>query len=367
MEKQTAGGNSKDSQKNTTSGQTPSKSLDEMMNLFRQIFKDDGTLRIRELNNEGSESLRFGLVYVDGMVDKHMIQEGVIKPLMAFDFTRMDYSNTAELMEKIRTQVINITDVVASTDLNEMISAIIAGKTLLLLDGYAGVLNINAQGWDKKAITEPVTEKSVYGPREGFTESLIVNLTQIRRRVQDSDLKFIFSQIGSRSNTQICICYMESLASPDIVKELQDRLRQVDIDLVLDTAYLSELIRDEPFSPFEVTGSTERPDSLVSKMMEGRVALLIEGSPFAMTVPYVFVENFQASSDYYINYYFGSFNRMLRMVGAFMSISIPALYVALVTYSQEMIPTQLLLSIATSRVAVPFPTVVEAVFMLTIF
>ncbi|WP_340006525.1 spore germination protein [Paenibacillus sp. FSL K6-0276] len=367
VEKQTAGGNSKDSQKNTTSGQTPSKSLDEMMNLFRQIFKDDGTLRIRVLNNEYSESLRFGLVYVDGMVDKHMIQEGVIKPLMAFDFTRMDDGNTAELMEKIRTQVINITDVVASTDLNEMISAIIAGKTLLLLDGYAGVLNINAQGWETKAITEPVTEKSVYGPREGFTESLLVNLTQIRRRLQDPDLKFIFSQIGTRSNTQICICYMESLASPSIIKELQDRLKQVDIDLILDTAYLSELIRDEPFSPFEMTGSTERPDSLVSKMMEGRVALLIEGSPYAMTVPYLFVENFQASSDYYINYYFGSFNRMLRMVGAFLSISIPALYVALVTFSQEMIPTQLLLSIATSRVAVPFPTVVEAVFMLTIF
>ncbi|MEK4291863.1 spore germination protein [Paenibacillus sp. FSL R5-0914] len=367
MEEQTAGGNRKDSQQNTTSGQTPSTSLDEMMNLFRQIFKDDGTLRIRVINNEGSETLRFGLVNVDGMVDKHMIQEGVIKPLMAFDFTRMDYGNPAELMEKIRTQVINISDVVASTDLNEMISAIIAGKTLLLLDGYAGILNINAQGWDKKAITEPVTEKSVYGPREGFTESLIVNLTQIRRRVQDSDLKFIFSKIGSRSNTQICICYMESLVSPNIVKELQDRLGQVDIDVVLDTSFLSELIRDEPYSPFEMTGSTERPDSVVSKIMEGRVALLMEGSPYAMTVPYVFVENFQASSDYYINFYFGSFNRMLRMVGALLSVSIPALYVALVTYSQEMIPTQLLLSISTARVAVPFPTVVEAIFMLTIF
>jgi spore germination protein KA len=338
-----------------------------MMSLFRQIFKDDGTLRIRVLNNEHSDSLRFGLVNVDGMVDKQLIQEGVIRPLMAFDFSRMDYGNAAELMEKIRTQVINVSDVVSSTDLNEMISAIISGKTLLLLDGYAGVLHIGAEGWETKAITEPVTEKSVYGPREGFTESLQVNLTLIRRRMQDPNLKFIFSQIGSRSNTQICICYIESLASPDIIKELQNRLKQVDIDVVLDTAYLSELIRDEPFSPFEVTGSTERPDSLVSKLMEGRVGLLLEGSPFAMTVPYVFIESFQASSDYYINYYFGSFNRMLRMFGGFLSLSIPALYVALVTYSQEMIPTQLLLSIATSRISVPFPTVVEAVFMLTIF
>lgn len=106
-----------------------------------------------------SDSLRFGLVYVDGMVDKHMIQEGIIKPVMAFDFTEKDCGNKAELMENIRTQVISISDVVASENFDEMIYAIIAGKTLLLMDGYAGVLNIGAQGWETKALAEPVTEK----------------------------------------------------------------------------------------------------------------------------------------------------------------------------------------------------------------
>lgn len=367
MAKQTAGGNNAISQLNTKSEQTLSTSLDEMMSLFRQIFNNDGTLRIRVLNNVYSDSLRFGLVYVDGMVDRDMIQEGVIKPVMAFDFSGMISGDKAELMEQIRTRVINISDVVSSTNLDVMISAVIAGKTLLLMDGYAGALNLSTQGWETKAIAEPVEEKSVKGPREGFTESLLVNLTLIRRRVQSSDLKFLFSQVGTRSNTQICICYMESLASPAILKELQNRIQQVDIDLILDTNYLSELIRDEPYSPFEMTGSTERPDAVVSKIMEGRVAVLLEGSPYALTVPFVFVENLQASSDYYNNYYFGSFNRMLRILGAFMSLSIPALYLALVTFSQEMLPTMLLLSISTARVAVPFPTVVEAIFMLTIF
>lgn len=344
-----------------------STSLDEMMSLFRRIFKDDGTLRIRVFNNVSNEKLRFGLVYVDGMVERHMIQEGVIKPILAYDFTGMNSDNMAELMENIRAQVIHVSDVVVTTDLNDMISAIIAGKTILLLDGYAGALNISVQGWETKAIAEPVTEKSVKGPREGFTESLLVNLTLLRRRIQDPDLKFNFSEVGSRSRTQICICYMESLAVPEIIKELENRLEQIDIDAVLDTSYLSEFIRDEPYSPFEMTGSTERPDAVVGKLMEGRVAVLIEGSPFALTVPYIFIENFQASSDYYINFYFGSFNRMLRLMGAFLSISIPALYVAFVTYSQEMIPTMLLLSISTARVAVPFPTIVEAALMLTIF
>lgn len=367
MKKQTAGSSKSASTKDAASGQNLSTSLDDMMALFREKFKHDGTLRIRVFDNEHKDSLRFGIVYVDGMIDRQMIQEGVIRPLMAYDFAGVEYENMAELMENIRMQVINISDVIVTTDLDEIISAIIAGKTLLLLDGYAGALNIGAQGWETRAISEPVTEKSVKGPREGFTESLMVNLSIIRRRVQDPDLKFVFKTLGTRSQTQLCICYIEGLTSPDILKELQNRLEKIDIDAILDTAYVSELIRDEPYSPFEVTGSTERPDAVVSKMMEGRIALLVEGSPFAMTVPYVFIENFQASSDYYINYFFGSFNRMLRILGAFLSISIPALYVALVTFSQEMIPTMLLLSITTARVAVPFPTIVEALFMLTIF
>jgi spore germination protein KA len=270
-------------------------------------------------------------------------------------------------MEKIRMQIITISDIMASTKLDELVAAVIGGKTVFLLDGYAGALNINAQGWETRAVEEPLTEKTVRGPREGFNESLMVNLTLIRRRVQNSDLKFVFSETGTRSKTQTCICYMESLVCPAILKELQDRLARIEIDHILDTGYLAELIRDEPYSPFEMIGSTERPDSVVSKIMEGRIAVLIEGSPFALTLPYVFVENFQAGEDYYINYYFASFNRLLRVLGAFLSISIPALYVALVTYSQEMVPTLLLLSIATARMSVPFPTVVEALLMLTIF
>ncbi len=311
--------------------------------------------------------MRCGLIYLDGMTDRDLIQNGITKPVMAYPFKEEDHGNPAELIEKIRTEIINISDIMVSTELDELTGAVVGGKTVFLLDGYTGALIINAQGWQTRAIEEPVTEKAVRGPREGFTESLIVNLTLIRRRVQNSDLKFVFSHIGTRSKTQICICYMESLASPDILEELQGRLARVEIDHVLDTGYLAELIRDEPYSPFETMGSTERPDAVVSKIMEGRIAVLIEGSPFALTLPYVFVENFQASEDYYINYYFASFNRLLRVVGAFMSISIPAVYVALVTYAQEMVPTLLLLSIAAARLSVPFPTIIEAFIMLTIF
>lgn len=344
-----------------------SSSLDEMLALFRQIFSNDGTLRIRLIENAQCSSIRCGLIYIDGMIDRNQISEGVIKPITSYQFDESERSGTAELMDKIRKQVLNVSDVTDSTDLEEIIAAIISGKTVFLLDGYSGALNISAQGWEIRAISDPMTEKANRGSREGFTESMQVNLTLIRRRIQDSDLKFIFLEVGTRSKTQTCLCYLESLASPDILKELQDRLKRVEIDHILDTGYIAELIRDEPYSPFETIGSTERPDTVVGKLMEGRIALLIEGSPFALTLPYVFVENFQTSEDYYMNYYFASFNRMLRIFGAFLSFSIPAGYVALVTYSQEMVPTQLLLSIAKARIDVPFPTVVEALLMLIVF
>lgn len=366
----TNAGNSENSDRSALkidSSQPLSRSLDETMALFRRIFSNDGTLRIRVIENNHNKRIRCGLIYVDGMIDRDLIQNGITKPVMTYEFPEEDGSNPDELMEVIRTRVINISDIIASTKLDELIGAVVGGKTVFVLDGCAGALNINAQGWETRAIEEPATEKAIRGPREGFNESLLTNLTLIRRRVQNSDLKFVFTDIGTRSKTQTCICYMESLASPDILKELQGRLARVEIDHLLDTGYLAELIRDEPYSPFEMIGSTERPDSVVGKIMEGRIAVLIEGSPFALTLPYVFVENFQASEDYYINYTFATFNRLLRVLGAFLSISIPAVYVALVTYSQEMVPTLLLLSIATARLSVPFPTIVEAVLMLTIF
>ncbi|WNS41690.1 spore germination protein [Paenibacillus sp. MMS20-IR301] len=366
MKNKNAAMNSKPAGK-VLSTQPLSPLLDDTVALFRTIFNNDGTLRVRVIESRNELPVRCGLVYVDGMIDRDLIQNGITRPVMSHKFREEDCSDAAGLMEVIRKEVIDISDTMVSTDQDELVGAIVSGKTVFLLDGYAGALIVNAQGWETRAITEPETERAVRGPREGFTESLLVNLTLIRRRIQNSDLKFVFTNVGTRSKTQTCICYMESLASPDILKELYGRLERVEIDHVLDTGYLAELIRDEPYSPFEMIGNTERPDALVSKMMEGRIGLLIEGTPFALTLPYVFVENFQASEDYYINYYYASFNRMLRVLGAFMSITIPAGYVALVTYAQEMVPTLLLLSIANARLSVPFPTVVEALIMLTIF
>ncbi|MFD1910028.1 spore germination protein [Paenibacillus rhizoplanae] len=243
-----------------------SPSLEETVGRLRKIFNNDGTLRVRIMENSQGAPVRCGLIYVDGMVDRNLIQTGIIKPILAYQPAEEEHRDPKVLMERIRLTVIDTPDVMVSEELDGLIGAVVSGKAVLLLEGYAGGLIINVQGWDSRAIEEPTTEKKqCAAPREGFTESLLVNLTLIRRRVRDPDLKIEFTEIGTRSKTQTCICYMGSLASPDIIKELYDRLEKVELDLILDTGYLAELIRDEPYSPFETVGSTERPDTLVSK------------------------------------------------------------------------------------------------------
>ncbi|MBY9079898.1 spore germination protein [Paenibacillus sp. HN-1] len=345
---------------------TLSSSLDETLGRFRKVFGSDGTIRIRVIENPGG-GFRCGLLYLDGMIDRLILQEGVIKPIINYSLPDGVRMAPPELLEEIRSRIISAADVRATSDMSEAISAALSGHSLLFIDGHAGSLIIGTQGWESRAISDSMTEKTIRGSREGFTETLSVNLSMIRRRVQAPDLKFLFIEVGRRSRTPLCICYLESLAPPAILKELQKRLNELDIDHILDTGYLAELIRDEPYSPFDTIGSTERPDTLVGKLMEGRIGVLIEGTPFALSLPFLFIENFQASEDYYINYYFASFNRLLRLGGALLSIGIPAMYVAWVTYAQEMVPTKLLLSIAASRMAVPFPTIVEAVLMILTF
>jgi spore germination protein KA len=189
----------------------------------------------------------------------------------------------------------------------------------------------------------------------------------IRRKLQTSKLKLRFRELGEESKTKICICYLQDIANDKIVNELEKRLDKVQIDSILDANYLRELIKDTPMTPFNTVGVTERPDVIAGKLLEGRVAIICDGTPIAMTVPFLFVEYFSVNEDYYSNFYYASFNRMLRWLGFFLASSVPAIYVALITFHQEMIPTQMLLSISASRQNVPFPTVIEAVVMLVVF
>jgi spore germination protein KA len=341
------------------------KSLEANIELFQSIFSEDEMLIVRKFQNKFLSAAKCCLIYFAGMVNTETINENVIQPILQNNLS--EGININNLLEELQYKIIASNNVNMVNDLNEMVSSVIGGDTILLIEGHAKALIISSKGWSSRAIDEPESAKVVRGPREGFTESILTNLTLIKRKINSPELKFKFREIGERTHTKISICYIEGLALEEILHELENRLDAIKIDAVLDSGYIQELIRDAPFSPYETVGYTERPDVIAAKLLEGRIAIVVDGSPFVLTVPFVLAESFQSNEDYYNNYIFASFNRLIRMVGVFVATGLPAVYLAIVTYHQEMLPTPLLISISSARQGVPFPSVVALFFMLLVF
>ena len=351
--------------KNSSDKLTLTTSLEQNISLFEGIFAGDTMLIRRKLQNKYLSAAKCCLLYYQGMVNADLLNENIILPFLSNDLS--EDIDSYNLLDELQHKVIAANSIKLSANINTLVSSLTAGETVFLLEGYDKALIIRTQGWEKRQITEPESAKVVRGPREGFTESIEVNITLVRRRIKDPGLKTKFREIGKRTHTSVCICYIEGLALDGVLEEVDNRLDKIDIDGILDSGYIQELIRDEPFSPFETVGASERPDVIASKLLEGRVALFVDGSPFVLTVPFVLAETAQSNEDYYNNFIFSSINRLYRTTSALFAISIPAIYLALVTYHQEMLPTQLLLSISASRKGVPFPTVLSLFIMLIIF
>lgn len=344
-------------------GAVLTSSLEENVALIKQIFARDATVIERRVENRLRPKARCCLFFIDGMANNQIIDEYIVKPIV--DSTTLGLKDNP--IEALSRDVLVANDVRRVRAVEELVKSLIAGDTLVFAEGSSEGLVVSTKGYETRAVTEPDSEKALRGPREGFTESILVNLSLLRRKLRTPDLKMEFKTIGTRSNTRVCICYLESLTDPALLEELERRLDQIEIDGILDSNYISELIKDAPASPFKTIGSTERPDVVAGKLLEGRIALILDGTPMALTLPYLFIETFQANDDYYLNCYFASISRILRIFGFLMTVSIPAVYIAFVTFHREMIPTDLALSVMEARQGVPFPTALECFFMLIIF
>ncbi len=323
--------------------------------LFHELLKDDDTVIYRHFQNQTDHQLKCCAIFSNGMVNNEIVNENIIEPIMNY----VGLKRNDQPVDVLQTRVIVANDVKKTADLKLLLEGLVCGDTVLLIENTAEALIVSSKGWQTRAISEPENEKVFRGPKEGFTESLMVNLSLVRRKLGTHQFKCKFQAFGSRTQTKACICYIEGLASDALLRELEKRLEQIKLDGVLGTGYITEFIKDAPLSPFKTIGNTERPDIVAAKLLEGRVALLLEGTPVVITLPHLFIEYFQASDDYYLSFFFSSINRMLRITSFLFAISVPAIYLALTTYHQEIVPTPLLLSISASRQGVAFPTVIE--------
>lgn len=335
--------------------------LEKNIKLFKNIFKDDESIIYRSFEN--NNSFKFCIVFAEGMINEEVVNENILLPIMRSN----NVSKASEKVDALKNNIIVSNNIVKTSLIDRLVEAVVNGDTVLLVDEEKEALVISSTGWETRSIEEPEAERVLRGPREGFTESLIKNITMIRRKVKTPDLKFQFKTLGVQTKTKVCICYIEGIANTKILEELIKRLDDIKIDGVLDTGYIQELIRDNPYSPFRTIGTTERPDVIAGKILEGRIALILDGTPIALTLPYIFVEYFQAPDDYYNNFYFTSVSRLLRIIAFILTVNVPAIYISLITFHQEVIPTELLLSISAAEQGTPFPSIIEAIGLLLIF
>ena len=330
---------------------------------FKNLLKDDAVLRVKEIKVRQKTSFDCALLYIDGMASSELLNDGVIKPLLVSS-PLFDSKNLADY---ITTQVLFANDSKAENDISKMLTSLFYGDAVLLIDKSPDAVIIDIKGWKTRGIDEPEDEKVLQGPREGFTEASLHNLAMIRRKLLTPDLKFEQTRIGRRSLTAVYICYLDSLADKNALSILKKRLSAIDIDGILDSNYIAELIRDGKNSLFKTIGTTERPDVVASKLLEGRIAVVVDGTPVVLTLPYLFSENFNVDEDYYLGFLGSSLRRLLRYFCFFLSIGTPAVFIALSTYHKQLLPTTLAITVAKLRGGVPFSPFSECILMLFIF
>lgn len=307
----------------------------------------------------------FGLLYMDGLTDKTYVHDTILVPLKKRKPDVSSGKSAADGEERLRRLRDELTagDVGEVDELGELLSRMLSGDAIVLLDGCAAGLSVEAVGWEDRPVGEPTSQAVVRGPMEAFTENIRTNTSLLRRRIKDPRLWLETRQIGTVTRTDVSIMYLKQIADEEVVNEVRRRLDKIDIDGILESGYIEEFIQDKTLTPFQTVFNSERPDSIAAGLLEGRVAILVDGTPFVLLVPALFVHYFQAAEDYYQRADISTLIRVIRFISFFLALLAPSFYIAITTFHQEMLPTSLLISLATQREGVPFPAFIEALLM----
>ncbi len=340
------------------------EALKDNLSSLKGIFKGCYDFSIREVQKP-EEQLTYAICYIDGMVDSTVVNEMVMKSLNHICFGAA--KDTQSRLNIMKNNLSSSGEPKLVSCLADIVSELLNSSCIVLIDGHSEAISIYMEGTKTRSITEPTVEAVVKGPLEAFTESGFTSVTQIRRRLKTHKLKTEYLKLGKESKTRIVVAYIEGIADRKVVREVKRRLSAIDTDIILATGQVQAYIEDDYLSPFPQTELTERPDSGVAALVEGRVLIIVDGTPFILMVPTTITYFFTSADDYYNRYIFASFIRVLRYLALFVSIFGPSLYVAITTFHAEMIPTMLLMTIANARAEVPFPAFIEAMLMELVF
>ena len=335
------------------------KSLSENLKTFHSLFSDCVDIVYREFTIDALKRSAT-LIFISGLVDVITINENIIPSLMGIKETEINALISNNAIDLLKKYFLQICDVNIILTLGEAVDTLLNGNTVLLLDGDINALKMVTPGWKERSISEPTTERVIRGPKDCFTESIYTNTSLIRRKIKSSELKFEEYIVGKQTRTIINISYLQGIVDDKIVKEVRERIGRINVDSILESGYIEELIEDTSFTLFPQIQHSERPDRIAANLLEGKVAILVDGTPFILSIPTTITDFFSAPEDYYSRYPVATFVRLIRYFFLGIALLLPGFYVAIISYHKELIPTSLLISIVGAGHGVPFPVFVEA-------
>ncbi|MFZ5988571.1 MAG: spore germination protein [Bacillota bacterium] len=359
-------GNSKDNKKqNKEELPEVSKSLSENLEYLKKTYSvpDNGDIIIREFDIVAKDKvIPAFMIFFDGMSDRKVISDNILQPLMLL--SNLEIKGREEDLGKfIKNHLLPFNQIKVTKKLSDVIDDVNFGGGGLFVDGIDTAFMCDVKGWEHRGVDRPNTELVIRGPQEGFTELLRTNTALIRKILKDEDLVAESIAVGKRSKTPCSLMYIKDIANDSLVEEVRRRLKGIKLDYIFDSGELEQLLEDSSFMATPQVIATERPDRVASMLTEGKVAVVLHGSPFVLVMPTTNNDLLHSPEDAYVRFPYANLLRTVRIVAIFMSLLLPGIYVAITNFHHEMIPTDLLLAIEASRERVPFPSVVEILIM----
>lgn len=327
--------------------------LDKNIKAVKDVLKSQDVLVFEFASDEGK---RFAAIYADGLIDKQLLGELVIKPLSACK-KDADY---AEIKKMIASPEFK-----DGEKIKDAVKEISAGNVAIFIDGEKSFMIAGLKSPPSRSVAEPPTQVAVHGPREGFIEDIKINMGLIRKRIKSPDLMVKTITVGKKSETAVAIVYIDGTCPKGLPEKIEKQIKNNEIDIVPDSSYISNFITRRPRSLFKQCGIAEKPDIFCAKVCEGRVGIVVDGSPICLTVPYMLVEDFQSVEDYYITSYRATALRILRVLALLVGIFLPALYITAQLFKIQIIPFKLLMNISSSVAGLALTPSVE--MFLTLF
>lgn len=341
-----------------------SLSISENEKRIREAFGHSSDLVIRKIKFGAYSDVEILLVHIDGMVDDQMVSQGILRPIGLFsDWPPLDEPSPVKIYSQLKSRLIAKDELSEVGRMEDVLREVCFGNSAIIVDGHNIALIADVKGWKQRNIESPTTEPTIRGTKEGFVETTRTNTSIIRRHIHDPRLRIEEHTLGAIGRTTISVIYIAGVARDDVVQEVRARIDRISIDSIQGSGELEEFIEDAPFSPFPTILRTERVDRVIGALLEGRIAIITEGVPFVLVVPCNLFMFLSAPDDYFERFLIGSLLRLLRLFLFFVALLLPTLFVVAVTFHQEMIPTNLAVSIAAQREGVPFPALVEAIIL----